>query len=74
MAQPPGAKARVFIGYGRHGFTGCGKRQLGEEKRPPGLKPLLISLVLRGPEGPLFHGDAHILDFFEAVPFPKPVL
>jgi hypothetical protein len=38
--------------------------QSSEEKRPPGLKPALISLGLRGPEGPLFHGDPHIFEFF----------
>jgi hypothetical protein len=34
------------------------------EKRPPGLKPVLIQRDLRGPEGPLFHGDRHIHYFF----------
>ena len=37
--------------------------QSGEEERPPGLKPRLISEDLRGPEGPLFHGDKDIYDF-----------
>jgi hypothetical protein len=32
-----------------------------EERRPPGLKPELILNPVRGPEGPLFHGDACIL-------------
>jgi hypothetical protein len=30
----------------------------------PGLKPAQISGNLRGPEGPLFHGDARIREFF----------
>ena len=47
---------------------GCGKTQCGEEKRPQGLKPSLISHRLRGPEGPLFHSDAHIRDFFRSLP------
>ena len=34
------------------------------DARPPGLKPRLISGGLRGPEGPLFHGDMDICDFF----------
>jgi len=38
--------------------------QSSEEKRPPRLKPALISLGLRGPEGPLFHGGPHISEFF----------
>jgi hypothetical protein len=33
---------------------------------PRGLKPGLISRVLRGPEGPLFHGEAGICDFFRS--------
>ncbi len=41
---------------------------MAEEKRPPGLKPALISSAFRGPfdklragsEGPLFHSDAYI--------------
>jgi hypothetical protein len=41
---------------------GCGKVQSIEERLPPGLKPALISRELRGPEGPLFHGDACICD------------
>ena len=28
------------------------------EKQRPGLKPRIILDFLRGPEGPLFHGDA----------------
>jgi hypothetical protein len=43
-----------------------------DKERPPGLKPALISRGLRGPfdklragsEGPLFHGGAHIRNFF----------
>src|ERR1700687_6221697 len=35
--------------------------QSAGEERPPGLKPTGISQGLRGPEGPLFHGDARIL-------------
>jgi hypothetical protein len=31
------------------------KVDLPEERRPPGLKPTMISEGLRGPEGPLFH-------------------
>ena len=50
----------------------CGKTQFAEKRRPPGLKPALITLDLRGPfgklragsEGPLFHGDAQIHSFF----------
>jgi hypothetical protein len=37
------------------------KRSLPKEQPPQGLKPELISLGLRGPEGPLFplfHGKA----------------
>ncbi len=37
--------------------------QSSEKELPPGLKPALISLGLRGPEGPLFHGDPHIRGF-----------
>ena len=33
--------------------------QAGEEERPRGLKPRLISEDLRGPEGPLFRGAAY---------------
>jgi hypothetical protein len=33
-------------------------------RRPPGLKPARIPGNLRGPEGPLFHGDARIREFF----------
>jgi hypothetical protein len=43
-------------------------------KGSPGLKPLMILRGLRGPEGPLFHGDAGSREFFaggEGVPFPK---
>src|SRR5271165_1328571 len=43
------------------------KTQFDAEKRPPGLKPILISRDLRGPEGPLFHGDAHIWEFFSSL-------
>src|SRR5271157_2335790 len=43
---------------------GGGKRQFTEEERPPGLKPALISSRVRGPEGPLFHGDPHIRELF----------
>ena len=43
---------------------GCGKTPSDEEKRPPGLKPADIPGNLRGPEGPLFHGDARIREFF----------
>jgi hypothetical protein len=31
---------------------------------PHGLKPALISRGLRGPEGPLFHGNPQISEFF----------
>jgi hypothetical protein len=34
------------------------------EKRPRGLKPALIRVALRGPEGPLFHGRTGVRDFF----------
>jgi len=37
--------------------------QFAENERPPGLKPTLIALDLRGPKGPLFHGDVHICSF-----------
>src|SRR5271165_3368161 len=43
------------------------KTQFDAEKRPPGLKPIRISRDLRGPEGPLFHGDAYILEFFSSL-------
>jgi hypothetical protein len=33
-------------------------------KATRGLKPARIPNALRGPEEPLFHGDAHILEFF----------
>jgi len=42
----------------------CELGNAGEEERPPGLKPRLISERSRGPEGPLFHGDTDICDFF----------
>jgi hypothetical protein len=45
-----------------HGFSG--KTPSEEERRPPGLKPAHIAGNLRGPEGPLFHGDARIREFF----------
>jgi hypothetical protein len=38
--------------------------QSADEERPLGLKPSLIANRLRGPEGPLFHGDAGIREFF----------
>jgi hypothetical protein len=38
--------------------------QCAETERPPGLKPALIVLGVRGPEGPLFHGHARIREFF----------
>jgi len=41
--------------------------QSAEEKRPPGLKPAFISRDLCGPEGPLFHGDARIREFFRSL-------
>jgi hypothetical protein len=47
-----------------HDFRGCGKTPSDEERRPPGLKPAHIPGNLRGPEGPLFHGDARIREFF----------
>jgi hypothetical protein len=37
------------------------------EKQPPGLKPALIPIALRGPEGPLFHGSASIQKFFRSL-------
>ena len=42
--------------------------QSDEEERQPGLKPRLISEGLRGTEGPLFHGDTNICDFFRKLP------
>ena len=38
-----------------------------EEGRPPGLKPSLMRDDLRGPEGPLFHGEAEIYVFFRSL-------
>ena len=38
--------------------------QCAEKERPPGLKPVLIVLGLRGPEGLLFHGHARVREFF----------
>jgi hypothetical protein len=38
-----------------------------KEHPPRGLKPGLISRVLRGPEGPLFHGEAGICEFFSSL-------
>jgi hypothetical protein len=49
------------------GGQGCGKMQSAEEQRPLGLKPTMISRGLRGPEGPLFHGDPHIREFFRSL-------
>jgi hypothetical protein len=40
------------------------KLHLPRNGDPQGLKPALIANSLRGPEGPLFHGDAHILESF----------
>jgi hypothetical protein len=40
------------------------KCDLTREQRALGLKPLVILKGLRGPEGPLFHGDADICEFF----------
>jgi len=37
--------------------------QLYGDERPRGLKPEMAS---RGPEGPLFHGDAGIRGFFRS--------
>jgi hypothetical protein len=42
--------------------------QCAEKERPPGLKPALIVVGLRGPEGPLFHGHARIREFFRKLP------
>ncbi len=41
--------------------------QFAQEKRPPGLKPAVILGDLRGPEGPLFHSDVQIRDFFRSL-------
>ena len=51
------------------------KRNLPKKQRPQGLKPALISRGLRGPfdrlragsEGPLFHGNARICEFFRSL-------
>jgi hypothetical protein len=37
------------------------------QRRPPGLKPLMIQSNLRGPEGPLFHGCAKLHEFFRTL-------
>jgi hypothetical protein len=51
-------------------FDGCGiAKQTAENAicrertTTQGLKPKLISGNLRGPEGPLFHGDGRIVSF-----------
>jgi hypothetical protein len=48
-------------------LAGCGKTPFAEERRPQGLKPALIPNALRGPEGPLFHGDSYICEFFSSL-------
>jgi len=49
--------------YHARRLGGCGKTRSAEETTPSGAKARLISRGLRGPEGPLFHGKAHILKF-----------
>jgi hypothetical protein len=50
----------VSFGIARH----LRKNTNAEEQRPLTLKPALISSALRGPEGPIFHGDAFICELF----------
>jgi hypothetical protein len=49
------------------------KSKFSEEGRPLGLKPCAIATGLRGPEGPLFHGDARIREFFRSLLEPNPL-
>jgi hypothetical protein len=43
-------------------LAGCGKSRSVEEGTTSGAKARLISRGLRGPKGPLFHGEGHILE------------
>jgi TldD protein len=50
-------------------LTGWKKTRSVEEKRPPGLKPAIISWGLRGPKGPLFQSGSQIREFFHSLLF-----
>jgi len=66
-SSPETLRARLRIFWRAKRLAGCGKTQSAEEQRPLGLKPTMISRGLRGPEGPLFHGDPHIREFFRSL-------
>ena len=52
----------------RWDFRKLRKNPISPGEKPRGLKPALMTHDLRGPEGPLFHGNADILEFFCSLP------
>ena len=60
---------RFEFGLPEMGFRSrFGTRSTAWENQRPGLKPRIILDFLRGPEGPLFHGDAGSVSCLAIVP------
>jgi hypothetical protein len=57
-ARRPRSRFLAALGARLRACERLGMTMPASEERPLGMKPALISLCLRGPKGPLFHGEA----------------